>query len=287
MTLLAGILGYPLAHSISPVFQQAAFDYCSLPVRYCAWPVPPEGLAGEVQKLRGEQYLGANVTVPHKEAVRAWLDAMDPWAQTIGAVNTIVREGGKLVGYNTDAYGFIRALKERAEFSPRGQRVLLLGAGGAARAAAFGLVEEGIASLTIANRTLARAQALATEVSTRLASVTAITLDGPALQEAAARAGLIVNSTTMGMAHGSAEGQSPLPARAIPAGALVYDMVYNPVETPLLRQARQARARTLGGLPMLIYQGAAAFERWTGRKAPVEVMFRAGEAALAKLAASA
>lgn len=286
MTLLAGILGYPLAHSISPIFQQAAFDHYSLPVRYCAWPVPPEVLAREVQKLRGEQYLGANVTVPHKEAVRAWLDAIDPWAQTIGAVNTIVREGGRLVGYNTDAYGFIRALKEMAQFDPRGKRVLLLGAGGAARAAAFGLAGEGIAALAIANRTLARAQALAIGVRAHLAGVTAIMLDSAALEEAAAAADLIVNSTTMGMAHGSAEGQSPLQARAIPPGALVYDMVYNPVETPLLKEARQAKARTLGGLPMLIYQGAAAFERWTGRQAPIDVMFHAGEAALAKLAAS-
>ena len=133
MTQLVGILGYPLAHSISPAFQQAAFDYCSLSIRYHAWPTPPGGLEEEVRKLRGEEYLGANVTVPHKERVLSFLDDADPWALSAGAVNTIVREGGRLIGYNTDAFGFVKSLKERGEFDPCGKRVLVLGAGGAAR----------------------------------------------------------------------------------------------------------------------------------------------------------
>lgn len=285
MTKLAGIFGYPLAHSISPAFQQAAFDYYSLPARYEAWPAPPERLEAEVRKLRGEGYLGANVTVPHKERVKAFLDHIDPWAKSIGAVNTIVREGDRLAGYNTDAYGFIRSLKEMGQLDPKGKNVLILGAGGAARAAVFGMAQEGITSLVIANRTVARAQALADEVRGSVASVSAVSMADADLKRVAAGADLIVNSTSIGMRHGDAEGISPIAASLIPSHALVYDMVYNPRDTPLLKEARNAGARTLGGLPMLIYQGAAAFDRWTGREAPVDVMFEAGKKALADMIA--
>ena len=285
MTRLVGIFGYPLAHSISPAFQQAAFDYYSIPAKYHAWPTPPDQLGNEVRKLRHKEYLGANVTVPHKEQVRKYLDHIDQWAESIGAVNTIVRKDGALTGYNTDAYGFIRSLKEMGEFDPGGKKVLLLGAGGAARAAVFGLAEENIASLTIANRTVERGQSLSDAISQSIADVKAIPMTNDALEKGSADADLIVNCTSMGMKHSDAEGRSPLEARLMPSNALVYDMVYNPSETQLLMEAKKAGARTLGGLTMLIYQGAAAFERWTGKDAPVGVMFRASEKALAGLAA--
>ena len=283
MTQLVGIFGYPLSHSISPVFQQAAFDHYSIPARYHAWPTPPERLETEIGKLHGDGYLGANVTVPHKEQVGRYLDEIDTWAGSVGAVNTIVREGGSLVGYNTDSFGFIRSLKEMGRFDPRSKRVLLLGAGGAARAAAFGLAHEDIASLTIANRTLERALALAGEVGATVPRVDAVPFQGAGLESACADADLIVNCTSMGMSHGGAEGVSPLEARMIPPAAMVYDMVYNPKVTPLLVEAGKAGASLMGGLPMLVYQGAASFERWTGRDAPVKVMFRAGEEALSLL----
>lgn len=279
----AGLFGYPLSHSISPAFQQAAFDHYSLPVRYDAWPTPPEELAAGVRKLRGEEFLGANVTVPHKETVMPLLDAVDPWAELIGAVNTIVNDQGRLMGSNTDADGFIRALREHAEMDPQGQRVLLLGAGGSARAAAFALAKRGAVSIAIANRTMSRAESLAGDVRELSGDVTVVPLEGGPLESAAARADLIVNCTSMGMLHGEAEGRTPIDGRLIPSGVLVYDLVYNPPETPLLREAQGAGARTLGGLPMLVYQGAASFERWTGRDAPVEVMFEAAERALAGL----
>ena len=285
-TQLVGIFGYPLAHSISPAFQQAAFDYYSLPVRYYAWPTHPDSLAAEVAKLRTEEYLGANVTVPHKERVRPYLDRLDASAQAVGAVNTIVRDENSLVGHNTDVYGFIRSLKETTEFEPRGQRVLLLGAGGAARAAAFALAGEKIAELTIANRTHDRARRLADEVRDSVGKVGAIPWDADALEAAGNATDLIVNSTSIGTKHGDAETQSPLEAHQIAPGCLVYDMVYNPPDTRLLTEAGRAGAKTLGGLPMLIYQGAAAFERWTGKEAPIEVMFRAGEKALLSLPAA-
>lgn len=281
MTQLVGLLGYPLSHSISPAFQQAALDYCSIPARYCKWPATPARLSAEVGRLRGDEYLGANVTIPHKESVAGLVDAVDEVARRLRAVNTIVNEGARLVGYNTDEQGFMRSLKETGEFVPEGRSVVLLGAGGAARAAAFGLANAGVARLTIANRTLGRASALAEEVRDDGCEVTVARLDEGDLGRACAAADLIVNATSVGMRHGAAEGQSPLPARAIPKGAVVYDMVYAPAETPLLLQAARAGARGLGGLSMLVFQGAASFQLWTGVEAPVEVMFRAAEEAMA------
>ena len=279
MTRLAGIFGYPLDHSISPDFQQAAFDHLGLPLRYRLWPTPPERLAAAVGGLSGNEYIGANVTVPHKEAVLGMVDRVDGWARSIGAVNTIAKEDNRLVGYNTDADGLVRSLRNEASFDPPGRSALILGAGGAARATAFALAREGLASLVIANRTVERATRLAEHVGD-IVETRGIRLDPEALGSAAGEADLIVNCTSVGMAHGTAEGVSPINAEFIPAGALVFDVVYNPAETPLLAEAKRAGARTLAGLAMLIYQGAAAFELWTGRPAPVDVMFAAGRRAL-------
>jgi shikimate dehydrogenase len=236
-------------------------------------------LSHEVARLRRDDCLGANVTIPHKEPVRSLLDATDPWADTVGAVNTIVKRGRDLIGYNTDTYGFLKSLKEKAGFDPRGKAVLMLGAGGAARAIVFGLAKERIASLTIANRSLERGQSLVDEVQGSLAGARAIPFDD-ALAAAAADADLIVNATPIGMEHGESRGRTPLPARLIPPGALVYDIVSVPSETPLMREARKAGAQALGGLSMLVYQGAESFRMWTGKEAPIDVMFRAGEKAL-------
>ena len=276
-----GLLGYPLSHSISPAFQQAAFDHYGMSVQYELWPAPPEALESEVSKLRLSRYLGANVTVPHKERIPSLVDEVDSNARSMGAINTIVARDDRLIGYNTDGYGFIRSLQEIGGCDPSGKRVLLLGAGGAGRAAAFSLVAAGAASVTIANRTVGRAESLARDVGGAANNVAAIPADGPALREAASGSELIVNSTSVGMRHGDAEGLSPLDATLIPPGSLVYDMVYNPPETPLMRHAEKAGARTLGGLMMLIYQGAAAFELWTGSPAPLDVMAKEGRRALA------
>ncbi|MDP3063910.1 MAG: shikimate dehydrogenase [Chloroflexota bacterium] len=297
MTRLLGIIGYPLGHSLSPVFQQAALDALRLDVRYERWETPPESLAERLRSLRQLDVLGANVTVPHKEAVIPLLDSVDEWARTVGAVNTIVSRDGSLTGYNTDSVGFLQGLAE-ASFNPRGVSVLLLGAGGAARGVALALAREGVASIAIANRTVQRAQALAETVARHGPRAEALPLDGAALREAARRSQLIVNTTTLGMLHsagGSASprlgpgasprlgpGASPLPAAWISASALVYDLVYNPLETPLLREAKRAGARTQGGLAMLLHQGVAAFVLWTGRDAPVDVMRSALRQALAR-----
>ena len=278
MTLAAGIIGYPLGHSISPAFQQAAIDFYGMDARYVVWETPTEDLPQRIQALRAPDTLGANVTVPHKEAVRPYLDRLVDAAQRTGAVNTIVSRDGALEGHNTDVTGFQRALKEDGGFDPAGKRALLLGAGGAARAVAYALVEAGVTSIAIANRTVERAQRLVDALGSD-AILEAVSLERAAL---ASQDGwdLIVNCTSLGMLHGLSEGQSPLHSDVIPSHALVYDLVYNPQETPLLRQAREAGARTLGGLPMLVYQGAESFQLWTGKEAPLKVMFDAALRAL-------
>jgi len=286
MTRLVGIFGHPLSHSLSPAIQQAAFDYHKIDALYQAWPTSPEELALEVAKLRGKLYLGANVTIPHKVKVMQQLDSIDKMAMDIGAVNTIVKENRTLVGYNTDAYGFIKSLKEGSGIDPSRKRALLLGAGGAARAAAYALAQEGVARITIANRTLNRAVSLSDEIRLILSDVLAISTDGSDLLKAASSADIIVNSTSMGMRHSEAEGQSLLHSEAIPASAVVYDMVYNPSETPLISEARQAGAIVVGGLGMLIHQGAADFLKWTGKDAPIDIMMEAGEKALSQIASN-
>lgn len=273
---IAGIIGYPLGHSISPALQQAAFDHLGLRVRYERWPTTTQDLAARVQSLRAPRMLGANVTVPHKQDVMGLLDEVNPQARYIGAVNTIVNHGGRLIGHNTDAPGFLRSVTENAGFDPRGKRVLVLGAGGAARAVVSALAQEGVEKLWISNRTAARARELADAVR-QLGGVTISTLPWGIVTE---RLDIIVNTTVLGMKGGPAEGESPLPAAAIQSSALVCDLVYNPADTPFLQAARSVGARTLGGLPMLVYQGAIAFELWTGQRAPTAVMFAAAGKAL-------
>lgn len=280
MTLHAGIFGFPIGHSISPAMHNAAFERAGIDAVYEAWETASDDLAEGVSSLRGENYLGANVTVPHKQAVMEHLDAIDDLATRIGAVNTIVNQNGRLIGSNTDALGFINSLHVEAGVNVRGLRVVLLGAGGAARAAAFALADAQAAELTIANRTFSRAESLANELGDSGMETTACGAPSPELLYACEGAELIVNSTSVGMLHGPAEDKSPIPSSAIARGCVVYDMVYNPPDTPLLMDAERAGAQVIGGLPMLVYQGAAAWTRWTGREAPVEVMFEAAREAL-------
>jgi shikimate dehydrogenase len=282
MTKTVGLIGYKLSHSISPQFQQAAFDYLGLDIRYEIWETTKDDLPAVMEGWRDASKLGANVTIPHKEAVLQLLDDVDNDARRIGAVNTIVNRAGKLIGYNTDASGFMRALRDDGAFPPRNKRVVLLGAGGAARAVGFALVDAGVKSLVVLDRTQSRGEALAWDLKVSDTEVVALSWkDGRTLM-ALAECDLLVNCTSVGMKDSSGEGKSPLGIGLIPKRALVYDVVYNPLETPLLAAARKAGARTLGGLPMLVYQGAASFELWTGKSAPIDIMMRVAKRALAK-----
>ncbi len=280
MTLLAGIFGYPIQHSISPAIHNAAFEYAGIDAVYEAWETAPDALAAGVAALRRENCLGANVTVPHKQAVMEYLDEVDDLAARIGAVNTIVNRSGRLTGSNTDALGFINSLRGEAGVSAAGLDVVLIGAGGAARAAAYALADNRAGALIIANRTVERAVSLADEIRRTGVEASAFGIADPEFLSACERADLIVNSTSVGMLHGPAEDRSPIPADAISPECVVYDMVYNPPNTPLLMDAAKKGANGVGGLPMLVYQGAAAWTRWTEREAPVEVMFGAAKRAL-------
>jgi len=282
MTKYVGLIGHKLSHSISPQFQQAAFDYLRLDIRYDVWETSKDDLPQVMEGLRDASKLGTNITIPHKEAVLPLLDKIDNDARRIRAVNTVVNREGKLIGYNTDASGFIRALRDDGAFSPRNKRVVLLGAGGAARAVGFALVDAGVKSLIILNRGMERGRALAWDLKISDTEVIALSWKDGRTLIALGECDLLVNCTSVGMKDSSAEGKSPLGMGLIPKRALVYDVVYNPMETPLLSAAKKVGARTLGGLPMLVYQGAASFELWTGQSAPIDIMMRAAKRALSK-----
>jgi len=291
MSRYIGLIGYPLKHSISPYFQQAALDYYRLDIRYEAWETDPAQLHDIVNSLRKPQNVGANVTVPYKEAVLPLLDEVDELASSIGAVNTIVKKDDKLLGFNTDAYGFIEALDKEGHFAPEGKQVIILGAGGVARAVGFILVQSKVASLAVTDGIFERARALAENLLryTKGASssskdlepdITAFQWQNLSSAITFNNCDLIVHCTTIGMKDSPQEGQSPLSFEVIPKNVLVCDVVYNPWLTPLLRLAQKAGANILGGLPMLVYQGAASFKLWTGRKAPVDIMFNKAKAIL-------
>lgn len=283
MTKLVALIGYPLEHSVSPSFQQASFDYYQLDIRYESWEVEPSQLETVIGRLRQSSFLGANITIPYKEMVMPLLDELDELAVQIGALNTIVNRDGRLFGYNTDAPAFIRALRQDGEFEPRDKRVVLLGAGGVARAASFALIKEGVRWLTVANRTLGRAERLANSLRREASLDTGVAVlpwEELRSSKALSYGDLLINCTSLGMKHSRMEDKTPLRARSIPKDALVYDLVYNPLETPLLREAKKAGAKVLGGLAMLVYQGAGSFELWVGKEAPVDIMLKRAREAL-------
>ena len=279
-----GIIGYPIRHSASPAFQQAALDYRGVDARFEAWAVEPGTVVQWMAEQDRDDLLGFGVTVPHKQEIMKVLDYVDDDAATIGAVNTVVVSKDKrLLGYNTDAYGFLHALQEDGGFSPPGQHVLVLGAGGVSRAVCTVLLREGVASLTLANRTVARAEALLADLDVGATQVEAVSIEPTALTTALAAKepmALIVNCTSLGMLHGPDEEASPLAGELIPSTALVFDLVYNPAETPLMKLAATAGAKTLGGLSMLVYQGTKGFQLWTGVEAPLDVMMAAAKKAV-------
>lgn len=286
MTFRLGVIGYPVSQSISPIFQQVALDHMGIDARYELWETTPDQLIQRVSELRSNGSLGFNVTVPHKETIFGLLDRVSPEAQSIGAVNVVVREGDQFVGYNTDAIGFLRALREDGGFDPKHCHVLVLGAGGAARAICFALIQAGVSRVSIANRTDARAHTLAASLDVEGTALRIVPLENNSLSRVISGTPpvkLIVNCTSLGMRHSQNSTVSPLNSDLLPSNVFIYDLIYNPPETPLLKLARSKGAITLGGLSMLVYQGAAAFRLWTGLEPPVSMMRDAAEQALKKL----
>jgi len=278
-TRLVGVMGWPVEHSLSPQMHNAAFDALGLNWRYLPFPVAPDQVGVALAGLRALGLAGVNVTVPHKQAVIPYLGSLTDAAQAIGAVNTIwVDDDGVLRGDNTDAYGFLAALRE-VGFDPQGARVAVLGSGGSARAVTYALGTASATSVGLWNRTPERAEALARDMRALFPQTTYQAYELPGSLHSIGDVNLIINCTPVGMwPHVDA---SPWPPEVpFPKRCFVMDLIYRPQETLFLAQARAARAQTLNGMGMLVHQGAAAFRRWTGIEPPVEVMASALRAAL-------
>jgi len=263
-TKIYGILGRPVTHSLSPAMHNAAFGKLGINAVYVPFPVTDLSFA--VAGIRGLAIGGASVTIPFKEEIIPLLDELDPLASRMGAVNTVVNRDGRLIGYNTDWIGAVAALKGQTAIA--GEHVLLLGAGGAARAIAFGILENG-GKVTITDLDAPRAETLARELAVEAISLRAL---------GSCPAAILINATPVGMAP-DLEGL-PLEPALLSRFTLVMDIVYRPLLTRLLREARAHGARTIDGLQMLIHQATAQFELWTGQTAPLETMSRAAYAAL-------
>lgn len=273
-TVMTGLLGYPVSHSLSPLMHNYAFRHLGLAYHYAAFAVPPHLLPSAVEGIRALGFRGCNLTIPHKVAVIPLLDELDEEARLIGAVNTIVNEKGALIGYNTDGKGYLRSLTEETGILLSGGKAVILGAGGAARAIAVTLARSGLKEIVIANRTRDKAEELASTVfaaalKPAVPAVRVVSLEQAA--EKVADAGLLVNTTSIGMTPHTED--CPLPTEVLHAELVVSDLVYAPLETALLRAAKKAGARTHPGVGMLVHQGALAFQYWTGREAPLKLMY--------------
>ncbi|MFA5644914.1 MAG: shikimate dehydrogenase [Candidatus Ratteibacteria bacterium] len=272
-TSITGVFGYPIEHTLSPAFQNAAFRALGLNWIYLPFKVHPNHIAEAVASIRSLGLQGVNVTIPHKQAVIPFLDELDKEAKLLGAVNTISNRKGKLKGYITDGKGFITSLIEEGKFNPKGSSVILLGAGGSGYAIGSALAGYGVKSIKIFNRTYSRAQALYTHIKNTLSFSEVHILDKESFNsiELWQHSDLLINTTSVGM---KPEDETLVPISLLRKISFVYDIVYNRT-TPLIKAARAANIPCLNGISMLVYQGAASFEIWTGHSAPIPIMRQA------------
>jgi shikimate dehydrogenase len=271
-TRVCAVIGDPIEHSLSPAIQNAAFGALGLDFVYAAFRVKPSEVRNALAGMRALGIDGFNVTMPHKEAVIAHLDWIDETAKFLNSVNTIHHIDGKLRGYSTDGVGALKALKENGA-DPKGKRVLMLGSGAAARAIAYTLVQE-TDELVVLNRTVSEAKELAQTLKLRFnKKVVADSLAPDIIKEKICESNVLLNTTSVGMKPNLS--QSLIDPSTLKADLTVMDIVYNPVETKLTVDAKAAGAKVISGVEMLIYQGAASFEIWTGKQAPVQVMRKA------------
>ena len=270
-TRLLAVIGAPIGHSLSPIIQNAALHAAGLDYVYTALPVRADALASAVRGLRDAGIAGFNVTIPFKTEIIPLLDALSEDARRIQAVNTVVVEDGRLVGHNTDVAGFLAGFAERG-IALTGKNAVLIGAGGAARAALWGLLRSNISAITIGVRTAAKGAALATDFAAD-GAVQACAFDDPAFARELAAADIVVQTTPLGMTPHTEE-MPPVDAAMIKPSAVVYDLIYTPAETRFLREARARGCETINGETMLVAQGAEAFHLWTGKRPDVELMKR-------------
>jgi len=266
---LCAVIGDPIEHSLSPTMHNAAFRVLKMNYVYVAVQVGKDRLKDAVEIIRNLNIAGVNVTLPHKVAVIKYLDRIDPLAKAIGAVNTIHNKNGKLTGYNTDGIGAVAALKEKIP-QLRGKKTLILGAGGAARAIAFQLAKEGC-KLVILNRTESKAVELASSLKKKFKTpIVGAKLEKAKLRKELSNSDILINTTLVGMSPNT---NATLVTRSLMKPKLtVFDIVYNPIKTRLLKEAEVAGAKTIDGVNMLVYQGAESFKIWTGRNPPIKIM---------------
>jgi shikimate dehydrogenase len=275
------VLGDPVAHSFSPQIQNAALHDCKIPMQYARMLVRPNELSQTLAQMRDLKFVGVNLTVPHKIAALEHIDNVDANAKRIGAVNTVKVEDGKTMGFNTDGKGFVRAVRQDFSVDLRDLRVMVLGAGGAARAIALQCAREGCERLVVTNRTFARGQELADQLRDYFVGprvfgpvprLQAVQLEESAIRFQIGHVDLLVNATPVGLNRAEA---SPIPARLLAPHLMIYDTIYSPQRTPFISAAIEAGARSANGLSMLLHQAALAFEIWFDREAPMDVMRRA------------
>jgi shikimate dehydrogenase len=282
-TRVCGVIGDPIEHTLSPTIHNAAFDHLKLDFVFLAFRVKAADLENAVRGMRGLGVHGLNVTMPHKSTVIGYLDKVDPAVKFLGSANTILNENGKLSGFNTDGVGALKALRENgAEMSEK--KVLLLGAGGAAKAIAFSLAEE-VGELVVLNRAAEKAKELAETLGRMFnRKVVGGALSSGAIARNLRDSDILINATSVGMKPNLS--QSLVAPQWLKSDLAVMDIVYNPVETKLARDAKAAGAKVISGVEMLIYQGAASFEIWTNRSAPIEIMRKAALNQLSSTGAS-
>jgi len=270
-TKVFGILGFPVKHSFSPVFQNAAFSAKRVKAVYVPFEVPPERLKDAVRGLAALGICGVNVTIPHKQAIVPLLDEISPGAKAIGAVNTVIFKTGRSAGYNTDAEGLLISLKKDLKVNPKNRTIVVFGAGGAAKAIAYVLAREKASSLTFVDIFNQRAKELALKIGRGFPGcrTKAVPFLKSRIDEEVLNSDMLINASPVGMRKADPCIVSP---NALHKDLAVYDIVYNPFVTPLLREAKRRGVKTAGGIGMLLYQGAASFELFTGIKAPVAVM---------------
>ncbi len=274
-TQVLGLFGYPVKHSASPAMHNAAFEACGLDYVYVAFEVKPESLADAIRGLPALGIRGVNLTIPHKETAVKFMNELSEETKAVGAMNTILIKENHMKGYNTDISGFLRSLEEEAGFIPEGQKAVMVGAGGAARAVSFGLAQSRLSGLVVVNKPFKMAEDLVSELSQKFPKMKlkALPFDSSSVTEEISSSSLLINATPLGM-----KGEIPITKTdCLHDNLVVYDLVYIPLRTPLQEEAKKRGAKAMGGITMLVYQGAASFELWTGVKPPIDVMKQAAE----------
>ena len=269
----AGIIGYPLSHTLSPSMHNFIYQKLGIDVEYKKWEISTNNLKSHIEKINNENFIGANITVPYKEKIVPLLDEIRNEAKFTGAVNTIVKNNNKLIGYNTDVYGIEQTLDIKLKNDVINNAVIF-GAGGAAKAAFFVLLQRGLNNLTIVNRTKSNALKMISKFNNVNYDQTIITLNEKSqIKSACLSADLIINTTILGMKNSGYEDISPIDSTFIDSNSVIFDMVYNPTKTPLIKIALERNANIIEGLNMLVYQAIKSIELWTGIRPSFDDMY--------------